>query len=87
MMFFGVNVICEVFKRKYKVVAVDEIIEAEEDKELTEVNIMAKSKETSKSDLKLGNHYIVFMAQHLTFKGRSMSFIVARYCLASLTGR
>ena len=48
---------------------------------------VAKSKEASKSDLKLGKHYMVFMAQHLTSKGRSMLFMVAGYCLASLTGR
>ena len=59
--------------------------EAEEDEELTEVNTVNKSKETPKSDLKLGKHYIVFMAQHLTSKGQSMPFMVARYCLASLT--
>ena len=88
---FDVDVIYEEFKRKYKVVAADEITDAEEDKELTEINTVAKSKETSKSasksDLKLGKHYMVFMAQHLTSKDQSMSFMVAMYCVASLTGR
>ena len=61
--------------------------EAEEEKELTVVNTFIKLKETPKSDLKLGKYYMVFMAQHLTPKGQSMLFMVARYCLTSLTGR
>ena len=83
---FAVDVMCKEFKQKYKVVAVYEITEVEEDGELTEVNTVTKSKESSKSYLKLGNHYMVFVVQHLTSKCRSMLFMVARYCLASLTG-
>ena len=80
------SVLCEEFKRKYRVVAVDDIIEVEEGEELTEVNTVAKLKEASKSDLNLGKHYMVFMAQRLTSEGRSMLFMVAKYWLASLTG-
>jgi hypothetical protein len=44
---FDGDVMCEEFKRKYKVVAVNEITEAEEDEEFTEVNTVTKSKEAS----------------------------------------
>ena len=86
---FDVDAICEEFKRKYKVAAdneeqeVDEQ-EVDEDVDGDQVNQKLKS---SDSNVKLGKHYMVFMAQHVTSKGRAMSFMVARYCLASLTGR
>ena len=63
---FDVDVICKEFKRKYKVMAVNEITEVEEDEELTEVDTVTKSKEKPNSCLKLSKHYMVFWAQHLT---------------------
>ena len=81
---FDVDAICEEFKRKYKVAADNEEQEADEDDNAYQVNKKIKS---SDSNVKLGKHYMVFMAQHVTSKGRAMSFMVARYCLASLTGR
>ena len=54
--------------------AADEVVEAEVDNELTEATIVdahtdSKSKVKAKSNLALGKHHMVFMAQHVTSKG------------------
>ena len=81
---FDLDVICSEFKRKYK---------KEEEGDATELGDTncddGEVEDTGAKcdDLKLGKHYMVFMAQSITSKGRPMSFMAARYCLSSLNGR
>ena len=78
---FDLDVICSEFKRKYK---------KEEEGDATELGDTncddGEVEDTGAKcdDLKLGKHYMVFMALSITSKGRPMSFMAARYCLSSL---
>ena len=83
---FDVDVICTEFRRKCNNTEAEKQKEMEnnDDQVETQDKVVDKSKS---SELSLGKHYMVFMAQSVTSVGRPMCFMVARYCLTSLTGR
>ena len=66
----------------------DEVEEENNDgDEDTEENGKTSEGDSGTDALKLGRHYMVFMAQTVTSVGQPYSFMVGRYCLDPLTGR
>ena len=77
---FDLDVISKEFKRRYKCVELA-CKNNNEDPEFGE----GKTPKKEESKLQLGKHYMVFMARTITSKSRLFCFMVARYCLSSLT--
>ena len=87
---FNLYVIAREFKRRYTDTKAAEMagdVETEEDKDEDDEPNKTSNNTDDDNKLQLGKHYMVFMAQSIAAEHRPFCFMVARYCLSSLTSR
>ena len=87
---FDLDVIAREFKRRYTDTEAAEMagdVETEEDKDEDDEPNKTSNNTDDDNKLQLGKHYMVFMAQSIAAEHRPFCFMVARYCLSSLTSR
>ena len=82
---FDMDVIAKEFQKRYTSTPEDDedAMDVDENEEKTTKKLV----KTDENKLPLGKHYTVFTARTWTSKSRPFNFVVARYCLASLSGR